>query len=179
MVARPSRAACSAVPAPKGAGLTGVAFHTPRHACASILIEAGLSPLRLQRWMATTPPRSRSRCTATYSTTTSDRHSTSDANWAQPNRRLLSPGGGRHPLTLGTRPFRTRLRAVWPRDSPASLPLLPRRSQRLAQCRFCTKVAPMSSRASGMGRCRVRGGRVVGACSAWRGCGGSGVRGGV
>ncbi len=33
------------------AGLTGVGFHTLRHACASMLIESGLSPLRLQRWM--------------------------------------------------------------------------------------------------------------------------------
>jgi integrase len=33
------------------AGLTGVGFHTLRHTCASILIESGLSPLRLQRWM--------------------------------------------------------------------------------------------------------------------------------
>ena len=33
------------------AGLTGVGFHTLRHTCASMLIESGLSPLRLQRWM--------------------------------------------------------------------------------------------------------------------------------
>jgi integrase len=26
-------------------------FHTLRHTCASMLIESGLSPLRLQRWM--------------------------------------------------------------------------------------------------------------------------------
>jgi integrase len=39
------------VPAAERAGLTGVAFHTLRHACASLLIESGLSPLRLQRWM--------------------------------------------------------------------------------------------------------------------------------
>jgi integrase len=31
--------------------LTGVGFHTLRHTCASLLIESGLSPLRLQRWM--------------------------------------------------------------------------------------------------------------------------------
>ncbi|MGH8733823.1 MAG: site-specific integrase, partial [Burkholderiales bacterium] len=39
------------VPAAKRAGLTGVGFHTLRHTCASMLIESGLSPLRLQRWM--------------------------------------------------------------------------------------------------------------------------------
>ena len=52
-------------PAAKRAGLTDVGFHTLRHTCASMLIEAGLSPLRLQRWMVTTLPRSRSRRTAT------------------------------------------------------------------------------------------------------------------
>ena len=39
------------VPAAARAGLTGVGFHTLRHTCASMLIESGLSPLRLQRWM--------------------------------------------------------------------------------------------------------------------------------
>jgi integrase len=39
------------VPAAARAGLTGVGFHTLRHTCASLLIESGLSPLRLQRWM--------------------------------------------------------------------------------------------------------------------------------
>jgi len=39
------------LPAAARAGLTGVGFHTLRHTCASMLIEAGLSPLRLQRWM--------------------------------------------------------------------------------------------------------------------------------
>ena len=39
------------VPAAARAGLTGVSFHTLRHTCASLLIESGLSPLRLQRWM--------------------------------------------------------------------------------------------------------------------------------
>ena len=39
------------VPAAERAGLTGVGFHTLRHPCASLLIESGLSPLRLQRWM--------------------------------------------------------------------------------------------------------------------------------
>lgn len=38
-------------PAAERAGLTGVGFHTLRHSCASMLIESGLSPLRLQRWM--------------------------------------------------------------------------------------------------------------------------------
>jgi integrase len=39
------------IPAAARAGLTGVGFHTLRHTCASMLIESGLSPLRLQRWM--------------------------------------------------------------------------------------------------------------------------------
>jgi integrase len=39
------------VPAAERAGLHGVGFHTLRHTCASLLIESGLSPLRLQRWM--------------------------------------------------------------------------------------------------------------------------------
>src|SRR5215203_4008312 len=43
-------AACSS-PAAERTGLTGVGFHTLRHTCASMLIESGLSPLRLQRWM--------------------------------------------------------------------------------------------------------------------------------
>src|SRR5215216_3594918 len=38
-------------PAAERAGLNGVGFHTLRHTCASMLIESGLSPLRLQRWM--------------------------------------------------------------------------------------------------------------------------------
>jgi site-specific recombinase XerD len=38
-------------PAAKRAGLTGVGFHTLRHTCASMLIEGGLSPRRLQRWL--------------------------------------------------------------------------------------------------------------------------------
>ena len=39
------------IPAAERAGLTAVGFHTLRHTCASMLIESGLSPLRLQRWM--------------------------------------------------------------------------------------------------------------------------------
>jgi integrase len=39
------------VPAGERAGLAGVGFHTLRHTCASLLIESGLSVLRLQRWM--------------------------------------------------------------------------------------------------------------------------------
>ena len=39
------------VPAAERAGLSGVGFHTLRHTCASLLIESGLSVLRLQRWM--------------------------------------------------------------------------------------------------------------------------------
>jgi integrase len=39
------------VPAAGRAGVNGVGFHTLRHTCASMLIESGVSPLRLQRWM--------------------------------------------------------------------------------------------------------------------------------
>jgi integrase len=39
------------VPAGQRAGLASVGFHTLCHTCASMLIESGLSPLRLQRWM--------------------------------------------------------------------------------------------------------------------------------
>jgi integrase len=39
------------VPAAERAGLDGVGFHTLRHTCASMLIESGVSSLRLQRWM--------------------------------------------------------------------------------------------------------------------------------
>lgn len=39
------------VPAAKRAGLPRVGFHALRHTCASMLVERGLSPLRLQRWM--------------------------------------------------------------------------------------------------------------------------------
>ena len=39
------------VPAAARASLPVVGFHTLRHTCASMLIESGLSPLRLQRWM--------------------------------------------------------------------------------------------------------------------------------
>jgi integrase len=60
------------VPAAERAGLTRVGFHTLRHTCASMLIESGLSPLRLQRWMGHHSPRSPSRPTGTSSTTTSD-----------------------------------------------------------------------------------------------------------
>jgi integrase len=38
-------------PAVGRAGLSGIGFHAFRHTCASMLIERGLSPLRLQRWM--------------------------------------------------------------------------------------------------------------------------------
>ncbi|MDX6635029.1 MAG: hypothetical protein QOF06_1232 [Solirubrobacterales bacterium] len=38
-------------PAAKRAGLPRIGFHALRHTCASMLIERGLSPLRLQRWM--------------------------------------------------------------------------------------------------------------------------------
>jgi integrase len=39
------------VPAAQRVGLDGIGFHTFRHTCASLLIESGVSPLRLQRWM--------------------------------------------------------------------------------------------------------------------------------
>lgn len=39
------------VPAAKRAGIPRVGFHAFRHTCASMLVERGLSPLRLQRWM--------------------------------------------------------------------------------------------------------------------------------
>jgi integrase len=39
------------VPAAERAGLSGVGFHALRHTCASMLIDSGLSILRLQRWM--------------------------------------------------------------------------------------------------------------------------------
>jgi integrase len=39
------------VPAAERVGLSGVGFRTLRHTCASMLIESGVSPLRLQRWM--------------------------------------------------------------------------------------------------------------------------------
>lgn len=39
------------VPALGRAGVARVGFHAFRHTCASLLIERGLSPLRLQRWM--------------------------------------------------------------------------------------------------------------------------------
>jgi integrase len=38
-------------PAAKRAGVSGIGLHTLRHTCASLLIEEGASPLRLQRWM--------------------------------------------------------------------------------------------------------------------------------
>jgi len=53
------------VPAAGRAGLTAVGFHTLRHTCASLLIESGLSVLRLQRWMGHHSGRSPSRPTAT------------------------------------------------------------------------------------------------------------------
>lgn len=39
------------LPALARAGVARVGFHALRHTCASLLIERGLSPLRLQRWM--------------------------------------------------------------------------------------------------------------------------------
>lgn len=38
-------------PAATRAGVPGIGLHTLRHTCASLLIERGTSPLRLQRWM--------------------------------------------------------------------------------------------------------------------------------
>ena len=39
------------VPAAHRAGVPWARFHTLRHTCAAMLIDAGASPLRLQRWM--------------------------------------------------------------------------------------------------------------------------------
>jgi integrase len=39
------------VPAAQRAGVSWARFHTLRHTCAAMLIDAGASPLRLQRWM--------------------------------------------------------------------------------------------------------------------------------
>src|SRR5439155_17683624 len=39
------------IPAAKRAGVPWARFHTLRHTCAALLIDAGASPLRLQRWM--------------------------------------------------------------------------------------------------------------------------------
>jgi integrase len=97
-------------PAAKRAGLTGVGFHTLRHTCASMLIEGGLSPLRLYAGWAITPPRSHSRSTATCSTATSDRRSKSDANWKSAARFTESLEHQPEQLlsehALGTRPLR-------------------------------------------------------------------------
>ena len=38
-------------PAAQRAGVPWVGFHTLRHTCAALLVDAGTSPLRLQRWM--------------------------------------------------------------------------------------------------------------------------------
>jgi integrase len=38
-------------PAAQRAGVPGIGLHALRHTCASLLIEKGASPLRLQRWM--------------------------------------------------------------------------------------------------------------------------------
>jgi integrase len=39
------------LPAVERAGIPRVGFHAFRHTCASLLIERGLSPLRVQRWI--------------------------------------------------------------------------------------------------------------------------------
>jgi integrase len=39
------------IPAAERAGVPWARFHTLRHTCAAMLIDAGASPLRLQRWM--------------------------------------------------------------------------------------------------------------------------------
>ena len=39
------------IPAAQRAGVPWARFHTLRHTCAAMLIDAGASPLRLQRWM--------------------------------------------------------------------------------------------------------------------------------
>jgi integrase len=42
------------IPAAERVGVPWVCFHTLRHACASLLAEAGAGPIRLQRWMGHT-----------------------------------------------------------------------------------------------------------------------------
>jgi integrase len=39
------------IPAAQRAGVPWARFHTLRHTCAAMLIDAGADPLRLQRWM--------------------------------------------------------------------------------------------------------------------------------
>lgn len=39
------------IPAAERAGVPWARFHTLRHTCAALLIDAGASALRLQRWM--------------------------------------------------------------------------------------------------------------------------------
>jgi integrase len=39
------------IPAAERAGVPWARFHTLRHTCAALLIDAGVNPLRLQRWM--------------------------------------------------------------------------------------------------------------------------------
>jgi integrase len=39
------------IPAAHRAGVPWARFHTLRHTCAAMLIDAGAGPLRLQRWM--------------------------------------------------------------------------------------------------------------------------------
>jgi integrase len=39
------------IPAAERAGVPWARCHTLRHTCAALLIDAGASPLRLQRWM--------------------------------------------------------------------------------------------------------------------------------
>jgi integrase len=39
------------IPAAQRAGVPWARVHTLRHTCAAMLIDAGASPLRLQRWM--------------------------------------------------------------------------------------------------------------------------------
>jgi integrase len=51
LYAYPPHQAAEDVSAAERAGLNGVGFHTLRHTGASMLIESGVSPLRLQRWM--------------------------------------------------------------------------------------------------------------------------------
>jgi integrase len=39
------------IPAAERVGVPWARFHTLRHACASLLAEAGAGPINLQRWM--------------------------------------------------------------------------------------------------------------------------------
>ena len=61
------------IPAAERAGVPWARFHALRHTCAALLIDAGVGPLRLQRWMGRHSAAFRSTTTPTPSTTASPR----------------------------------------------------------------------------------------------------------